>query len=375
VLIESEQELYERLGIAKIKRIHLEISEGCNISCPMCTFHDGLGKYTWTEIGDEADLGAIGARFGGVHIGDRSEPLINPRWDKIVSVLTAGGAKVSLQTNAKMIKSLAYARRVVRSGVHLISISIDGVSNDTVSRIRSGINFDEIDTAIRYLNQAKAELKSETPYLFANCVAMRSNLNEIPPLVDYLVNNQFVRVRIGYLSLRCPDSNLVSELLIYDLPGVRHMVDEVRRRAVAAVQDISLDLSIFQEGVGLDRRDNCTVYRDNLYVRHDGETFFCYGKQHIGNLYRDGIDSCLHSPGYQDYMERVSQPGNDICSNCTYCKVMALDRVEDHFGRSAIEHYSRNVIDESILWAAQRNSPEDFWANYYTTTERVGTGI
>lgn len=367
MIIESEIEFQQEIGIAGTKRIHVEISDGCNISCPMCTFHDHLEKISWEYIPDIAKKLDIGGYFKAVHIGDRSEPLINPRWDTIVKEFSQEGALVSLQTNAKMIKSVEYAERLVKSGLHILMVSIDGINNKTVDRIRTGVNFDDIDKAIEYINIAKKNLGSQTPYLFANCVAMRSNIVEIPELVDYLVANGFVRVRVGFLSLRKPNADLVPELLLYDCASAKKMVEEIKRRVQAVEQRVSLDLNIFDENSGKVKREKCMVYEERPYLHHNGDVFTCYGKKKIGNIKNSNLDECLSSKEYREYSNVVSEPENEICGECRFCQVMALDHIDDHFGPRAVEYYSRDIIEKSLRWVEEGGSPEVFWQKFYAT--------
>lgn len=365
MIIESKIEFHQKLGIMSTKPVHVEISNGCNINCPMCTFHDHLEKISWEYIPDLAKKLDIGGRFNTIQIGDRSEPLINPKWDKIIKNFSQTGAIVSLQTNAKMIKNVEYAERIVKSGLHILSISIDGITNKTVARIRAGVDFDDIDRAIECINIAKRKLGSQTPHLFANCVAMRSNIKEMPELADYLVSNGFVRIRVGFLSLRKPNADLVSELLLYDRTSTKQMVDEIRRRVDAAKERVSLDLNIFNEKSSKVKREKCMVYQDEFYLHHNGDVFTCYGKKNIGNIKINSLDECMSSKGYREYFDIVSEPENKICGECRFCQVMVLDNIDDHFGPRAIAYYSRNTIEDSLRWVEKGGTPESFWQQFY----------
>jgi len=361
----SEKEFHHYIGIDDRPWLHLEISLGCNIRCAMCTFHEQLEKVTWTSLSDVQDLGDELNRFGVVHLGDGSEPLVNPDWYQIVSHISQLGAKVSLQTNAKLIRDIKSAERIVNSGLHLLSISIDGMTDNTVSRIREGIDFSTIEQAIVLINQAKKKLGSETPHLTANIVAMCSNLSEIPDLISFLLFHDFIKARIGFLELRQENSQLVSELLIYDKARAKQTIAMVYQRMDAHPQPFVLDAELFGETEGMSKRNACTAYRDHIYARHDGEMFACYGKRRLGNLFADGVDTCLTSEEYADHVETVTTPGNNICSACSFCRVMSFDVVDDHFGSEAVSYYSRETIIASLQYVKEGGNAEDYWRDYY----------
>lgn len=367
MISQQEAAFFQKIGIDCTKRLHLEISSGCNLRCPMCTFHDEREKKSWTPLSQIKTLGKSVNNFHSVHIGDGSEPLINPEWDKIVSHLSNQGIKVSLQTNGSLIRSPRDAERLVNSGLQLLSISIDGITDSTVSRIRQGTNFTTIDKAISLINAAKQKLGKTTPHLMANCVAMASNLQELPKLAMYLAEKEFIRIRIGLLELRKPNPDLVSELLIYDQDTAFNMAREVHERMKEQWPSIYLDIDLFEKCTNTARRDKCTVYEDRIYARHDGNAYACYGKMHLGNIYEDGIESCLTSDNYKKFCKSITVPGNQTCQACTFCRVMAFDNIKDHFGAAAIDFYSLPKIKEALDWTKEGGDPAEFWDNFYRT--------
>lgn len=361
MISKEEISFNKSIGINNQRRLHLEISYGCNIRCRMCTFHDDHKKVTWMPYESIKNIKDGLDRFGLVHIGDGSEPLINPEWEKIFKHFTNEGIKVSIQTNGKKIRTLESAKRLVATGVHAVSISLDGVTDETVGRIREGTDFSSILKAVDYIIEAKKLLKSDTPYLFSNCVAMRSNLNEIPELTRLLLDRGFIRLRIGFLELRKADPSLVSELLIYDSETAKRIAGEVREIVKKSGKNIYLDLELFEEGQSQVRLEQCTVYHDRIYVRQDGESFACYGKKRIGNIFEDGIEKCLSSEAYEDHCKTVTQKGNPICSRCSFCRIMSLDNINNHFGRRAIETYTQAVVEDSMRWVRKGRNVEEFW--------------
>jgi sulfatase maturation enzyme AslB (radical SAM superfamily) len=200
---------------------------------------------------------------------------------------------------------------------------------------------------------------------------MRSNLNEIPDLTRLLLDKGFVRLRIGFLELRKADPDLVSELLIYDPETAKRMATKVREIVKQSGKNTYLDLELFDEGQSQARLEQCTAYHDRIYVRHDGETFACYGKQRIGNIFDDGIEKCLASEAYENHCRTVTQKGNPVCSRCSFCRIMSLDNVNNHFGRRAIESYTHPVVEDSIQWVKKGQDVKEYWDRIYSVQVEI----
>jgi MoaA/NifB/PqqE/SkfB family radical SAM enzyme len=362
-------EFGDLLGVKSLPNLHLEISLGCNISCSMCTFHDNLKKFRVMSFDQLKKLRPDFERFGQIHIGDGSEPYINPDLLAIVSHLSAHGAKVSVQTNAKLIRTAQDAEKLVNSGLMLLSISLDGIKDATVRKIRGGLSFTEVSRAIDLINAAKVRLNSNTPHLVCNAVAMRSNLDELPELASYLLEQNFCSFRVGFLELRQPNSDLAGELLIYDIPKSIDTLANVKKLIADDPRSMHFDSGLFDVGVGLLRREQCTGYLDRLYVNHAGDMFTCYGKQKLGNIFETGLQELIDSDQYENYKKQVTVPGNTICQACTFCQVMALDKVSDHFGKRSLEYYTQATVEASLSYVAAGGEARDFWRNMQSAQE------
>ncbi len=363
---QTELDFLRSTGISPSKRLHLEISLGCNIKCSMCTFHDNLTKNEITPYEKIKRLDNSLSRFGVVNIGDSSEPLINPVWDKIVTHINQIGPKVSLQTNAKLIRTKDFAERIIKSNLHILRLSVDGITDSTINSTRRGTSFSAIKKTIDLINEAKTKYNSKTPYLASNSVAKRSNLEELPELVNYLVQNDFKKIRIGFMELRKPNRELVPELLIYHHDITNEMVKKVKNIVFQDEDTIFLDMAIFDKGKSTTKRKNCLTYKELLYVKYNGDASLCFGRMPIGNIYTNGLNSCLSSLQFKKHIETASKNNNAICVHCNFCQIMSFDNITDHFGKKAVEYYKMPIIQDSLRWVKDGGSPDIFWENFYS---------
>ncbi len=344
--------------------VNLEIADGCNIHCRMCQQHDALKRMRWMPLEKVRQIVPELAKADTIFMGNASEQLINPEWEPIFQEMTRLVPEVGINTNAKMIRSLEFAKRLVGSGLAKIQFSIDGTTDETVSKVRRGITFTEIARAIDLINEAKAQLGMEQPILLANAVAMRSNLAELPDLTSYLSKQGIDLFRIGFLQVRSADSILGPESLLYARQATRAMLEAVRR--VAESTEMKLDLSLFEKE-GRQTREQCDIYRTNLSTFHDGQTSTCWGGYPIGNIFKDPVITWFREQRHVEDLTQSIKRNPMFCGSCTYCNIMDLDTIEDHFGPRAIRAYSKEILEASIDHVQRGGSPEQYFEQLMPT--------
>lgn len=347
------------------KSLHFDISWGCNIACPMCTFHDDKHSNKFARFEDIKSLSAGLEFFSHVHMGDGSEPLINPNWYEVIKFFKSKNKEVSIQTNGKKINSPKIAKKLVESGLDRISISIDGINDETVSRIRKGITYQEIISAIDYINQAKETLKSSTPKLESNIVAMRSNVDQLDTLVEILVNKNFSKIRIGFLELRKLNQDLIGELLIYEKQKILSKIQNIKQFLQKKRIALKLDTEIFELTEKDELRDKCLAYFERIYLRQDGNLYACYGKKYLGNVYKSSLFECINSRDYTEFVKTIEIKNNEVCSNCSFCRVMTFDNIQSHFSSEVLKLIGSSSVLKSIEYAKSGKEVRNYWNDYF----------
>lgn len=95
--------------------------------------------------------------------------------------LSSHGIEVGFNTNATIIDD-ERAEAIARAGAHCVTVSIDGASAETYEAIRRGATFANVLRGIRAL--VAAQKRYGRPRVDLSFVAMRSNIEEIPRLVE-----------------------------------------------------------------------------------------------------------------------------------------------------------------------------------------------
>lgn len=191
--LEEQQDAIQRgearihLGIRPLK-LELDITSQCNLRCVMCYL--ALDRFSKRERVDlslsEFELIAeqVFPYCSHVSLSIGTEPLLNGRCEDMIEVARRYGVPwIYLNTNALLLNE-ERIERILGSGLHGFAISIDAATEETYERVRAGGRFARLMTNIRALNEAKQRHGSRYPVLTFNFVMMRSNIHELPALVD-----------------------------------------------------------------------------------------------------------------------------------------------------------------------------------------------
>jgi MoaA/NifB/PqqE/SkfB family radical SAM enzyme len=181
-----------------MRRRHLELvfdlTSRCNIRCVMCHFSstDQLRFKPFdleTRDAGHIDLevfrhvaSELFAETHTVGFGCSAEPLLHPDFSRILGMTREHRVpKVSVQTNLLAL-SEAKARAIVESGVHTVSVSIDGTTKNTYEHIRSGASWDRLHSRLELLRRARLSSTHSRPRLRITFAWMRSNRDDLRSL-------------------------------------------------------------------------------------------------------------------------------------------------------------------------------------------------
>lgn len=175
------------LGIRPLK-LELDITSQCNLRCVMCYL--ALERFSKRERVDlsVADFELIADQIfpycSHVSLSIGTEPLLNRHCEDMIEIARRYGVPwIYLNTNGLLLNE-ERIERILGSGLHGFAISIDAATAQTYERVRAGGRFERLMTNIRALNEAKRRHGSRFPVITFNFVMMRSNIHELPALVE-----------------------------------------------------------------------------------------------------------------------------------------------------------------------------------------------
>lgn len=228
-------------GLVEVRSVPHEIQFSpelrCNLRCVMCwstvARKQGLVLLSDRELRDLtlARLRKLEPwidRWQHFALSGNGEPLINPALPEILDLLGGHSVQTSLTTNASLLDR-ELSEKLVESGLHEVTISVDAACARTYERIRVGGKWKTLLRAIDGLVRAKRDLSSETPQIQLAGNFMRQNIEELPGLVDLAAAHGAQRVFANCTMIF--DPAMEEEALVRYPELARKMVDEAELRA------------------------------------------------------------------------------------------------------------------------------------------------
>jgi radical SAM protein with 4Fe4S-binding SPASM domain len=338
-------EIRTHLGIRPLK-LEMDIVNQCNLRCTMCHFSSAQWSgRTKREIAVE-DFARIAEQLfplcSHVSLSISAEPLLHRKLSAILQII--GKYKIPfiyMHTNGLLLHERVIGQ-LMQSKVHQLSISIDGATKHTYERIRVGGKFERLIANIQAVNRAKKDTRSETPHICFNVVLMRSNIRELPALVE-LANSLQVRA-IGAVHMVPLEIAVVDpeESLQWDKDLCNRMLDEARALAERYQIDVSFperfviaDPSPLPRQTGATHRDlrflapqpkatvepSCSFPWHFVGLDSEGNVMPCgwwYNQPPMGNVLTDAFEVIWNNDQYRRLRSEHSlrQGLRTVCQTC-----------------------------------------------------------
>lgn len=173
-------------------QIDYELFYRCNLKCPICIMSlPSDEKEKWGRASDYLSFEIIrklldeGAARGQSAAGLNGicEPLLSDELPEIISYARkAGLVDVMFNTNGLLLDE-DVSRRLIRSGLTRIMISIDAARKDTYEQIRVGSDFERVCENVRRFVQLRNEMGSRLPIVRVSFCVTSINEHELDEFI------------------------------------------------------------------------------------------------------------------------------------------------------------------------------------------------
>jgi pyruvate-formate lyase-activating enzyme len=163
-------------------RLCIEASSACNLSCPYC--FTGAGERSrerttlmpafFTRLLDE-----MGDYLWQVEFHNWGEPLLNKHLFAMITAARARGLSTAFNTNFSVPFDAARAEDLVRSGLTILGVSIDGAAQASYEQYRVNGRLDLVLRNCRLMADAKRRLGSSTPRMIWSFHLFPHNLDDV----------------------------------------------------------------------------------------------------------------------------------------------------------------------------------------------------
>ena len=179
-------ELQLRMGWTKVWgrpfEWEIDTTNICQLQCPLC--HTGLGTVnrdkgfmhfdTYARVVDQIEDSCV-----WLSLYSWGEPFLNPQIDRFIAYAHEKRIATLVSSNLNKPLTPEMAERLVRSGLDVLIVSLDGTTQDVYQVYRVNGHLDRVLDNIRLLVEKRAELGSATPVLEWQFIVMRQNEHQV----------------------------------------------------------------------------------------------------------------------------------------------------------------------------------------------------
>jgi len=316
--------------------VHVEVSNCCNLRCEYCVLSENAEGDRIMSMDTFGGLLPSLGRARRIDLSGLAEPLMNKRLLEMVAETrrVAPHAHITLCSNL-MLLTEEIAEGLVRNGVDELVFSLDGVDPALVDRIRRGGSLSTLLGNVRLLQNVKARHRSTRPVLSATVVLQRSNLADLPGIVELAATIGSTAVNVNGLE---PYSEALLGNPVWTEPAAAEGLEGALRAAQDRAHELGVELrlpalslqepvcpQIFRPIVLADgtvvpcsvlayrRRSLLGVDADGAVVRRDGQI----ERRSFGTTREGGLEAVWASPEYREFRARVQR--GDFPPECASC--------------------------------------------------------
>lgn len=286
--------------------LSIEPTTACNLGCPECP--SGLKQFTRPTGKLDLDLhekmlSQIKSSVFYINYYFQGEPFLHPQFLQLISQAKKSNIYTSTSTNAHFIDQ-EKSDEIVSSGLDRLIISIDGLTQETYEQYRVNGKLNKVIEASKLLVSSKKRMKSSTPHLIFQFLAVKPNEHEIPAVFD-LANS------IGIDEVRIKTAQL------YDFKyGNRLMPENSKYSRYVKRKDGTYKLK------GRQGNHCWRMWSGSVFTWDGGVVPCCFDKDasHIlGSLKENSFKEIWNAKKYRDFRNSVLQSREqiDICKNCS----------------------------------------------------------
>ncbi len=168
-------------------KLGIEPTTSCNLRCPECL--SGVRGFTrptgimdfdeFRKLADETHKSLI-----YMLLYFQGEPYLHPRFLEMAAHSSSKKIYTATSTNGHYLDQET-AVKTVRSGIHEVLISMDGISQGIYEKYRQGGKLEKVKEGIRNLVNARRDLKSLTPYIVIQFLVTGQNEPEIAGIQSF----------------------------------------------------------------------------------------------------------------------------------------------------------------------------------------------
>lgn len=263
------------MGVFMYKKIYLEVTNICNLSCPFCIKNNRDKEYISID-NYKLILDKIKNYTKYLYLHVSGEPLMHPNINELINI----GSKyfnINITTNGHLINKI-----IDNHNIRQINISMHSYNNNT----------------------------SINEYLDNICNVIDELHNDTYISLRFWVDNKYTKEMINYLNKRY-NTNIVLET---GFEIIKNVFISINKEFIWP----SLDNDYYNEN------GTCYALRDHIGILSNGDIIPCCldvnGILKLGNIYKDNLDTIISSNRYQNMLNsfKNNKRIEELCKHCNF---------------------------------------------------------
>lgn len=296
--------------------LQIEPSSLCNLQCALCPVTYGMDRPTGLMDFElfKNIIDTIGDYLFMIVMFNWGEPFMNPAIYDMIAYARRRDIKIVSSTNAHMFAKQENAEKLIKSGIDVIAVAIDGIKQETYERFRETGCLETALKGVRNLVAAKHAMNSKTTLINLRFIPMRHNEHEIPELKKLAKSLGVDVLSIKTLNPYGCYSDEVSEDPAYYEKSLT--TDERYHRF--KYEGLSVNRSRIR------RNPPCIKLWDCMTIVWNGDVCLCAfdyrNKYDIGNIRANSIQNVWNGTQIRSIRQQFGKDYQKIplCKNCTY---------------------------------------------------------
>ena len=304
-------------------KLKIECSSVCNLRCTMCPLHNGLKRKQGFLKFEKFKFIYDQVKPAYLNLTGIGETFLNKDLFKIVKYAKEKRAMVKLDSNGTLLDEETI-NNILKTGIDIISISIDGVDKESYEKIRVGAKFEEVKKNVKNLVRIRNERKSKSQiHMFF--VLQEGNIKKLPDFiklaeelgVDYIAGS-FV-VTLG------DNENKRNKIFNYK------ETEEIVRKTRETIKNAKPEVSIEPLLEYLLKRGNKEFYNKekpcymawySTFITWDGYVnpcdFSCDNEVVFGNVFKEPFKKIWNNEKIKNFRRQIlkNREGIKICRGC-----------------------------------------------------------
>ena len=313
--LQEQQSGVTKLG-SKPQRLVLELTNACNINCPMCgrnaaDFRLSAMKYEWFE-----KLIPTFPYTEEVTLMGWGEPTMHPRFVDMLRECHKAGIRKYFCTNGMRLDELFDV--IFETQVEVFAVSLDGVDAATNQIYRTGLDFDRVINSLKSIVKHKKENNLSYPHINFVMTIRKSNIEQLADMVDLAAEVGLEEVKAVILTVF--NEEQAADNLWNEKELVSSCFEQAEKRAAEKGILLKLPYKQDEDPAGEMLHKPCFAPWRDFFLRSDGYTTLCMHTPvklfHIDEY--DDFDSMWNSEKYVDQRQRVNdeQQMDNPCKRC-----------------------------------------------------------